>query len=99
MNVTFATANLQRCYESEREAGRAWGREVASRYADRIELMISTEGFHRLFEFAALRLHPLRGDRAGGYAMTLSGRWRLIVEPSEDGRSVLVKEVSHHYGD
>lgn len=99
MNVTFATAKLQRCYESMRAAERAWGREVAVRYADRIELMIGVEGFHRLFELAALRLHPLKGERAGEYAMTLSGRWRLIVEPSGDGRSATVSEVSHHYGD
>ncbi len=99
MNVYFATAKLQRCYESVRAAERAWGREVAAVYADRVELMIGVEGFHRLFEFAALRLHPLRGERAGEYAMTLSRGWRLIVEPSEDGRSVAVREVSRHYGD
>jgi len=45
----------------------------------------------------ALRIHPLSGERANQYAMTLAGRWRLVF--TVDGDTVTVEEVSNHYDD
>ena len=99
MIVQFATNQLERCYEDFREGARSWGADVAKRYQDRIDLMLVTASFQQIFPIAALRLHPLRGGRAGQYSIRLTGRWRLILTPSPDGNEVLVQEVSNHYGD
>jgi plasmid maintenance system killer protein len=53
--------------------------------------------FSKLFDMASLRLHPLTGDRQGFYALTLSGRWRLIL--TVEGDAVIIEEVTNHYGD
>jgi plasmid maintenance system killer protein len=47
--------------------------------------------------FTATALHLLPGDRKGQHAMTLQGRWRLIV--TVEGDTVIVEEVTNHYGD
>jgi proteic killer suppression protein len=98
MNLVFASRRLEQCYENGANAVRAWGPQVGRRYIQRINLLYAVRSFDELFNFQALRLHPLRGPRAEEWAMTLQGRWRLIIELlSED--TILVKEVSHHYGD
>lgn len=99
MQVEFASRRLAQCYESPREAERTWGVDVARRYRQRVDLLIGADAFALLFSVPPLRLHPLKGDRAGQHAMTLAGRWRLIVTVSPDGRAVRVEEVSHHYDD
>ncbi len=99
MEVTFASRHLARCYENSRTAEREWGRDVARRYRDRIDRMIAASNLSDLFAIQPLRLHPLGHDRAGQYAMTLIGGWRLIIAASDDMRSALVKEVTMHYGD
>ena len=53
--------------------------------------------FRKLFDIASLRLHPLTGDRQGQYALTLTGRWRLILTVAGD--TAIIEEVSSHYGD
>ena len=54
--------------------------------------------FNQLHAHRALRLHPLKGNRAGLHAMTLTGNYRLIVERiSED--EVRVLDVEDYHGD
>lgn len=48
---------------------------------------------------ASLRAHSLRGARKGQWALDLTARYRLIVRPSQNGRAVVIEEVSSHYGD
>ena len=46
-----------------------------------------------------MRLHPLKGSKRGELSIYLTGKWRLIVVKGETEESVIVKEVSNHYGD
>ena len=98
MEVHFATNRLKRCYENSTRAFQEWGPDVARRYIQRVETLYAVERFEELYTIRALRLHPLTGDRAGEYAITLIGRWRVIVV-SECDHQVHVKEVTNHYGD
>jgi len=41
------------------------------------------------------RLHPLRGDRQGQWAATVSGNWRLVFE-FEDGDATNIDLVDYH---
>ncbi len=44
-----------------------------------------------------LRIREVDGDRQGSYALTLSGRCRLILTVEDD--TAIIEEVTNHYGD
>ena len=97
MEVRFRNRSLERSFFASREASRMWGRDVGRRYIQRVTLLIDAEHFDDLFAATSLHLHPLSGDRQGQYAMTLQGRWRLIITVEAD--AIVVEEVTNHYGD
>jgi proteic killer suppression protein len=72
---------------------------VAEQYIRRIETLQAVTEFNDLRAIRSLRLHPLRGDREGEYAMTLHGRWRLILRLDLSNNRLIVQEVMNHYGD
>ena len=43
----------------------------------------------------ALKLHKLKGDLAGFYAVTVSGNWRVIFR-FEDGQATEVDLIDYH---
>ena len=47
-------------------------------------------------DFPGLRLHPLKGERAGFYAVDVSGNWRLIFRFDEDGNAEDIDLVDYH---
>jgi proteic killer suppression protein len=97
MRVLFRNRSLERCFVSVKEANQTWGQDVGRRYIQRVALLLDAERFDDLFTATALHLHPLSGDRRGQYAMTLQGRWRLIVTIERD--TIIVEEVTNHYDD
>lgn len=99
MKVTFRNRSLKERYEDVNKASRAWGTQVARRYIQRIGQIEAMPTFHSLFSIRSLRLHPLKGNRRGQYALTLVGRYRLIIEQDDASDTVLVSEVSNHYDD
>ena len=99
MNIEFHNNNLRKNYEDVNKGSRMWGSQVARRYIQRIEQIEAMPTFHSLFSVGSLRLHPLKGSRQGQYALTLVGRYRLIVERDDASNTVLVLEVSNHYDD
>ena len=99
MIVKFRNKTLKDCYEDANRASQAWGTRVARRYIQRIEQIQAMPTFHSLFSIQSLRLHPLKGNRRGQFALTLIGRYRLIIERDDSSDTVLVSEVSNHYDD
>ena len=95
--MIFRGRVLERCYQSSREASRRWGPAVGNKYIQRITVLQSTPTFDDLFKHAALKLHPLVGNRQGDYAITIQGKWRLILAHDEAASQLIVKEVSDHY--
>jgi proteic killer suppression protein len=47
-------------------------------------------------DFPGLRLHPLRGELAGFYAVDVSGNWRLIFRFDEHGDAIDIDLVDYH---
>jgi toxin HigB-1 len=41
------------------------------------------------------RLHPLKGDRAGLWAVNVSGNWRIVFE-FKDGHAYVVNYENYH---
>ncbi len=99
MRVEFASRRLRERFESYVEGSRAWGEPVAGKYVQRVTLLHAAARFADLQTFSYLRLHTLKGERAGSWPMVLHGRWRLIIRPMADLEGVLVEEVTNHYDD
>ena len=98
VRVVFASRQLEQSYLDVSRATREWGQSLGLQYIQRVKVSIAADNLHELGRSRALRLHPLKGNRRGEWAMMLQGRWRLIIEPIGE-HAVRVKEVSAHYGD
>lgn len=109
MEVAYETAKLAQLLADPRGLRRAYGAAVAKRLATRLSSIAAVGSLHELGAMPG-RLHPLRGDRAGQFAMDLPDGWRLILKPVQpvpllpDGgvdlravTAVVIADISHHY--
>ena len=71
-----------------------WGRSISGRVA----LIQLADTWHDLFELRTLGLHPLHGDRAGQFAIRLTGAVRLIVERGATTAQIVVVDVEDYHG-
>ena len=78
MEVIFRTRKLERAYTDHAKAEKAFGREVARRYIQRVNIIKQVRDIDELVVLPGLRCHPLKGKRQGQYAMKLTGFYRLI---------------------
>ena len=100
MEVKFRTNKLKKNYEKTESAIKAWGKEVARKYIQRIDLIQSAQSMHELNRLPGLYYHPLKGRRKGQHAVSLTDFWRLIFTlHGEQLEIVQIEEVSKHYGD
>ena len=98
MHIEFATNRLADAGASLAEASRLFGVPIGRKYIQRLAILKATDKFTQLFGHRALRLHPLKGNRAGQYAITLTGSFRLIMERVEEDR-VRILDVEDYHGD
>jgi proteic killer suppression protein len=98
VEIGFATNRLAAAALSLAEAARLFGVPAGRKYIQRLAVMRAVDKFTQLYGHRALRLHPLKGGRAGQYAMTLTGNYQLILERvSED--AVRILDVEDYHGD
>jgi proteic killer suppression protein len=73
---------------------------VARRYVQRVDILYAAESIEDLHRMTVLRFHPLKGNRKGQYAVSLTDRARLILTFTESVATIVwIEEVSKHYGD
>ena len=98
MEIEFATNRLASAGLRLSEVTRLFGVPLGRKYIQRLAVIRAADKFTDLYGHRALRLHPLRGDRSGQYAMTLTCNCRLIIERiSED--TIRVLDVEDYHGD
>jgi proteic killer suppression protein len=98
VDIVFATRRLAAAGLSLSEAARLFGLPVGRKYIQRLAVVRAVDKFTQLYGHRALQLHPLKGNRAGQYSMTLTGNYRLILEMvSEDAARIL--DVEDYHGD
>lgn len=99
MRIKFRTQKLKRQYEDLREAEKAYGRDVAKRYIQRVDAVETAESIEALKRVSMFRCHPLKGDRRGEWAIKITGLYRLIFTlHGEQLEIARIEEVSKHYG-
>jgi proteic killer suppression protein len=77
---------------------REFGTDVARRYIERINVIKSARSVSEILALPGLHGHELKGERAGQYAIRLTGYVRLIFTvQGDDPRVICVEEVSKHY--
>ncbi len=97
MKLEFASNRLAEASVSISEASRLFGVPIGRKYVQRLAVLRATDKFTQLYGHRALRLHPLKGNRAGPYAVTLTGNFRLIIERVEEDR-VRIMDVEDYHG-
>ena len=73
-------------------------RRVAPAHVDRLRDILAVLDRSRVpadMHFPGFLLHPLKGDRRGHWAVTVSGNWRVTFQ-FEDGQAVEVDYVDYH---
>ena len=100
MQIEFRTRKLQKQYEDHRAAEKAYGKNVARRYIQRVNIIQESKNFNELQSLPGLQCHPLKGDRKGQWAIKLTGYYRMIITLKEERLQIVcIEEVSKHYGD
>jgi len=97
VHIEFATNRLADAGISLGEASRLFGVPIGRKYIQRLAVLRATDKFPQLFGHRALRLHPLKGKRAGQHALTLTGNYRLIIEKVQEDR-VRIMDVEDYHG-
>jgi len=100
VEVRFKSNTLQAEFEDYRKAERSYGKEVARKYIQRINIIKQAANLSELMHLPGLRCHPLKGTRTGQFAILLTYRYRLIISVSGNSLEIAqIEEVSKHYGD
>ena len=92
MIKTFALKGLERFFETGSQAG------IQSIHAKRLRLILALLDKARALtdvDAPGLRLHPLKGDMDGLWAVTVQANWRVVFR-FEDGDVYVVDYLDYH---
>ncbi len=92
MIKSFRHKGLRRFYETGSTAG------IQAAHARKIRLELTAlETANTVDDMAVpgFHLHPLKGDRKGQWAISVSGNWRITFE-FEDGNAYLLDYEDYH---
>ncbi len=81
MEVTFKNTKLRKLCETQKEAQKKLGDKCARKLRSRLADLLAAE---TVAELVSGRPHPLRGNRAGQFALDLDGGKRLVFESAND---------------
>ena len=98
MELEFSSNRLDKPSTSFSEANRLFGVAIGRKYIQRLGLLRATEKFSQLYGFQALKLHHLKGNREGQFAISLTGNYRLIIEKIQEDK-VLILDLEDYHGD
>lgn len=90
--MRFAHRGLRRLYE------RGEVKQLDPRLVPRIRrvlLLLDEAAEPRHMDLPGFRLHPLKGDRAGQWSVSVTGNWRIVFSFA-DGEVVDVDLVDYH---
>lgn len=81
MDISFANKKLKDVCERQAKAVTTLGAEAARKLRARL---CDLDAAEFVAELVAGRPHPLVGDRAGQFALDITGSMRLVFEPAND---------------
>lgn len=97
MQIHFRSNRLANAYNKPGVAGRLWGHSVATNYIQRVDTIAAAPNVNHLRSLRTLRLHALKGNRAGSFGIDLTGNMRLVVTFVEsDNLTIILEVVDYH---
>lgn len=84
MEIVFASRKTEKACNSERESSKMWGAENARKIRQRLAELSAAENLSDVAKLPPARLHPLKGNRKGQFAVDVKHPFRLIFEPAHD---------------
>lgn len=81
MHILYKDNKLRELCEKRAVAEKKLGAANAKKLRIRL---LALEAASRVSELVAGNPHPLKGDRAGQFALDLAGGWRLVFAPAHD---------------
>jgi toxin HigB-1 len=84
MEISFASRKLEKACNIEREGDRMWGTENARRVRQRFAELSAADTLAVVAKIPPARLHALKGNRKGQYAVDVKHPFRLIFELAHD---------------
>lgn len=92
MIKSFRHRGLKALYDGR--TARRVSPDHVQRLRDVLAVLDRSRGPHNM-NLPGFRLHPLRGDLKGHYAVSVSGNWRVTFR-FEDGNAVDVDYIDYH---
>lgn len=83
MEIRFKDGKIREICEKQAVANKKLGADCARKLQSRLSEL---EAACRVTDLVAGRPHPLKGDRAGQFAVDLAGGWRLVFAPAQHPR-------------
>lgn len=100
MVILFKNNTLQKQYANSSKAISSYGKQVAVKYIERVNIIKKAKSIDDLIKIRTLRCHQLKGDRKKEWSIKLTGFWRLIFTLHGDELQIArIEEVSKHYDD
>ena len=81
MEILFATTKLKELCEQQKKMQKELGNVCARKLRTRLTDLAAAAS---VSELVAGHPHPLKGDRAGQFALSLEGGFRLVFEAAND---------------
>ena len=99
LDIQFRKNKLEKAYRNTKDGVRQLGADIHRKYVQRIDLICEARNIDELAMLPGLHWHSLKGGRAGQFAVTLTGNFRLILTVVEDlSNTVCVEEVIDYHG-
>ncbi len=97
MYIEFSSGRLTEAGLSFTAASRFFGVNIGRKYLQRLAVLRAVDTFSQLYGLKALKLHRLKGNRSGEYAITLTGNHRLIIQKVDEDK-IRVLDVEDYHG-
>lgn len=81
MEITFKGKKVRDLCQKQAAADKKLGADCARKLRTRLSDLEATTS---VTDLVAGNPHPLKGDRAGQFALDLAGGWRLVFAPGHD---------------
>ncbi len=112
MKISFRTNKLEKLCLSEKAMIREWGKNNAKKLQLRLVQLQACVSLSDMQKYPAAHCHPLRGSRAGQFAVNLQNTWRLVFMPDHDPvprkadkgfdlaniTAIIIREVKDYHG-
>lgn len=81
MEIQFSSNRLARIFNAQRDLVRVYGKDTAKKIRLRMAVLRAARNLAEVPKKPPDRCHPLKGNRAGEYAVDLNHPFRLVFVP------------------